>query len=511
VRVLLPLVSLRPAAVRRRADAPPPEPKKAPDWARVVSGWEAQIGRAPRLDVPEPRLDEVITAGRCALLLHAAGDDVGSWPPHVIGGLDTAEVCLALDAHGLHAEAERLLLGFADRQGLDGSFAGESARVDAPGAWLHAVGHHVRLTGDPTLAEALVGPVAKAAHLLRRRLARRVRRLDGTPGLYPAGAGPSWLAVGTDSTYHDALWARRGLLDAAFVLAVADQPEAAAEPRALAAELTATLVAELATQDRPGAGPTDGSSFGALATVVALTATSGGPDATPTVLHQALEQALAHAPDLVRGAVWHEVGFAGLSPRLTAWLGSARTSLGRPDVDEPLRWLLDRGAPLSTWPELVHPRSGGGCGGEGHHAASTAAVLQLARRLLVQEAGDGISVLPAVPDSWLGQSIEAHDVPTSYGRLSFALRWHGDRPALLWELEPHEDPAVAKALAAVGAFVVRVPGLDPRWSSAEPRGETLLAAPLPRPSVQSGPEPKAPTESADSLDLGLPSGGESFS
>ena len=114
----------------------------------------------------------------------------------------------------------------------------------------------------------------------------------------------------------------------------------------------------------------------------------------------------------MRGAVWHEVGLAGLSPRLTAWLGAARASVARPDVAEPLRWLLERGGPLSAWPELVHPRSGGGCGGEGHHAASTAAVLQLARRLFVQEVGGGLALLPAVPDSWLGQSIEAHDVPT---------------------------------------------------------------------------------------------------
>jgi hypothetical protein len=517
VRVLLPLVSLRPGASRRRPDGPPADPRKAADATRVVNGWEAQTRRAPRVEVPEPRLGEVVAAARCALLLHAAGDDVGSWPPHVIGGLDTAEVCLALDAHGLHAEAERLLLGFADRQGLDGSFAGESPRIDAPAAWLHAVGHHVRLTGDPTLAEALVGPVAKAAHLLRRRLAtRRVRRLDGTPGLYPSGGSPSWLAAGGGSTYHDALWARRGLLDAAFVLAVADQPEAAAEPRKLAEELTATLVTELSRPDPIGTGPGDGSAFGALGTAVALAATTSGPEAPVAALDDAVSSALAAMPELVRGAVWHEIGTAGLSPRLTAWIGSGRASVGRVDVDEPLRWLLERGGPVSTWPELVHPRSGGGCGGEGHHAASTAAVLQLARRLLVHEHG-GISVLPAVPDAWLGQSIEAHDVPTSYGAFSFALRWHGERPALLWELRPHQDPAIVKALGTLGGFAVRAPGLDPAWTSTEQSGETLLATQPARPSVEVGlelPVSDGSTEPADEpepLDPEPPRGGESFS
>ena len=187
----------------------------------------------------------------------------------------------------------------------------------------------------------------------------------------------------------------------------------------------------------------------------------------------------------MKGGAWHALGDAGLSPRLTAWLGAARLAAGRVDAAEPLAWLLERGAPVWAWPELVHPRSGGGCAGEGHHSASTAAVLNLVRRFAVHERGGGLALLPAVPDAWLGQSIEAHGVATSFGRLSFALRWHGERPALLWELEPHDDPAVAAALAAAGPVVLTAPGLDPSWSTTEPRGEALLESPgrLPAPAA----------------------------
>lgn len=486
VRVLLPLVAARPGTGRRRSEGPPAlDPRSAPDADRVVSGWEVQTRRAPRLELPEPRLDEVVAAARRFGLLHAAGEDVASWPPTVVGGLDTAELSIALDQHGLHTEAERLILGFADRQGLDGSFAGESTRVDATAAWLHAVGSHVRLTGDPTLAEALVGPVAKAAHHLRRRMgARRGRRADAAAGLFPAGPSPSWVPGGDGSTYHDALWARRGLLDAAFVLDVARQPEAALEPRALAAELTVALVATLGTDVVPGSGPGRPSRAGALATAVALAATLSGPEPVPAELLVAAALATDLSPALVKGGAWHAPGDAGLSPRLTAWVGSARLAANRVDVAEPLAWLIERGAPVWAWPELVHPRSGGGCAGEGHHAASTAAVLQFVRRLAVHEQGGGLALLPAVPDTWLGQAIEAHDVPTSYGRLSYAVRWHGERPALLWELEPHLDPAVAAAVAAAGPFVITAPGLDPGWSTTALSGEALLASPgrVPTPS-----------------------------
>jgi len=539
VRVLLPLVAARPGAARRRGEgAPVIDPRSAPDHVRVASGWEVQTRRAPRLDLPEPRLDEALAAARRFALLHAAGEDVASWPPAVVGGLDTAELAVALDQQGLHTEAERLILGFADRQGLDGSFAGESTRVDAAGAWLHSVGHHVRATGDPTLAVALVGPVAKAAHHLRRRLgARRGRRGEGTAGLFPAGPSASWVPVGEGPTYHDALWARRGLLDAAFSLEAAGQPEAAADPRTLADELTTVLVATLGADPVPGTGPGRPSAAGTVATAVALAATLTGPEPTPPALAAALVAAVDALPPLVKGGVWHAPGGAGLSPRLTAWVGAARLAAGRTDAAEPLAWLVERGAPVWAWPELVHPRSGGGCAGEGHHSASTAAVLHLVRRLAVHEPGGGVAMLPAVPDAWLGQSMEAHDVATSFGRLSFALRWHGERPALLWELEPHADPAVAAALAIGGPVVLTAPGLDPTWSTTELRGEALLEPPGRLPGAPAdGPDPddhadhdradrdhaatasgEVPVElrpggvTARVLDLDPPAGGGSFS
>ena len=63
-------------------------------------------------------------------------------------------------------------------------------------------------------------------------------------------------------------------------------------------------------------------------------------------------------------------------------------------------------------------------------------------------------------------SAEVHRLPTLHGRLSCAIRWHGYRPALLWELErTAADPIVA----------LSCPGLDPVWSSTEASGEALLA------------------------------------
>lgn len=83
------------------------------------------------------------------------------------------------------------------------------------------------------------------------------------------------------------------------------------------------------------------------------------------------------------------------------------------------------------------------------------------RQLLVRESDDGgVELVKELPPEWVGQGIEVHDAPTRRGLVSYAVRWHGPRPALLWECE--------------GAGRIRAPGLDPAWSTDDARGEALL-------------------------------------
>jgi hypothetical protein len=87
--------------------------------------------------------------------------------------------------------------------------------------------------------------------------------------------------------------------------------------------------------------------------------------------------------------------------------------------------------------------------------------LQAVRDLLVVERADGsVAVLSTLPVDWRGQSLDVRDAPTRAGRVSYSVRWHGARPALLWQCER--------------AIRLHAPGLDPSWSTTEQRGEALL-------------------------------------
>ena len=51
------------------------------------------------------------------------------------------------------------------------------------------------------------------------------------------------------------------------------------------------------------------------------------------------------------------------------------------------------------------------------------------------------------PPAWLGVDFEAHGLAIGLAStLSFAIRWHGDRPAVLWEVHGAPMPLVARHL-----------------------------------------------------------------
>ena len=157
-----------------------------------------------------------------------------------------------------------------------------------------------------------------------------------------------------------------------------------------------------------------------------------------------------------------------LSPYLTACLAAVELRAGDRRALERLDWLLGVATPTWTWPELVDDRTGRGCRGDGHDASTGAAFCSLVRDLLVHETEGGLTLLAMLPAGWLGQGIEVHRAPTHAGELSYAVRWHGHRPALLWEL---------RARPGVSSVRLTAPGLDPGWSTEAPAGEALLAAP----------------------------------
>lgn len=130
-----------------------------------------------------------------------------------------------------------------------------------------------------------------------------------------------------------------------------------------------------------------------------------------------------------------------------------------------------------AWSRVVSEASGSGAFGSltdvgaaisRDHLASFSGVRQIAwveSQLVAQRRDNVIEICPRGVDvAWLGANFECHRLVASPEHLiSFAVRWHGEKPALLWEIDG--PPGARVAASAV----------DGTFSSTELRGETLLS------------------------------------
>lgn len=411
-----------------------------PSAEAAVRGWKAQCpGRAGlRVELPDPLLQHSFDAARRSLLV------VGCDEP---GPAEEAAVLVAALARtGRHAEADHLVRTLWSRQRTDGSFD-EPAGGGAPGGpHLWALGEHLRLRPDPELADALDRSLVAAEGCLRE--------LEGEAALTPSGrrwaaagrlaagraAGEAGLPIAAAALFAGAALASTAAAgEATFATPTSRGGDSAAEVGAGDATGAAAALALLCGPVLPESGPGGPLGVGLLASGPAGAAPSPGP--------------------AVRGP-------AGFDVVATAAVAAAEMAAGDPAGLDRLAWLLATGEPTAAWPDHAHPRTGAGSDGRGHSPAATAAFLLLVRDLLVGEPADGHAVLlPVLPPAWLGQPLKVSDIVLSGGvRLSFAVRWHGERPALLWE--------------ATAPLHLTAPGLDPSFSTTEARGEALLGGPV---------------------------------
>ena len=462
-------------------------PAVLPPAEAVAAGWRAQGDRGMRLTLPDERLAEAVAASRRFLLLALDGDEITPGPAtyHRFWFRDAAYMLGALDRYGYHDEVSRVLASYPARQQGDGFFMSQRDEWDANGAALVTLAEHWRLGRDATLAEALAEPVARAAqwieHARRSRKPRALRRSQKSrrgrdpdlAGLLPPGRSAEHLGP-IDVYFWDDFWGVAGLRAAGDLLDAAGQPEAAADARGFATAMWADVEQALArTADRIGteaipAGPhrrIDSAAVASLAACAPLgLLAADDPRVVATV--EAVRERFTAAGGR---AVFHGITHTGLSTYLTLQLAAVELRAGDGRCLDRLAWLLEVASPTWTWPEAVHPHLGGGCMGDGHHRWASAELLTFVRDLLVREVsgvdGPAVAVASLIPQGWYGQGWEVHDAPTAHGRVSYAVRWHGDRVALLWEVVPHEGHGPVRLTA---------PGFDPGWSTTDRKGEALL-------------------------------------
>ncbi|MBI2213799.1 MAG: hypothetical protein HYU52_09140 [Acidobacteria bacterium] len=396
--------------------------------------WRAAIAPAVKAEFPDPRWQFLYDASIRSIVLHSPRECYpGPYTYKRFWFRDAAFILHALLCAGLTDRAERVIDHFPSRQTRTGFFLSQEGEWDSNGEALWTMRRYCELTGRPP-KRAWLDSIRVGAEWIERK---RVKS-DGSihAGLLPPGFSAEHLGP-NDYYYWDDFWGVAGLQSAAVLLRMAGELRAAGRCDAWGADLLAAVRASLeqveARLRRPAmpASPyrrLDTGAIGSLASGYPLQIFDArDPHLLDTAAYIASECLVGHG-------FFQDIIHSGVNCYLTLHLAQVRLRAGDTGGLEQVREIARLASPTGQWPEAVHPRTGGGCMGDGHHVWASADWFLMMRNSFLREEGGALVVGAGVLPEWLEQRkpIRFGPAPTSFGPVTIEIDPCEGRPLVHW-------------------------------------------------------------------------------
>jgi hypothetical protein len=418
-------------------------------------GWAEVLRPMCRVHLPDVHTQFLYDAAIRTLILHTPHEAYpGPYTYKRFWFRDAAFIVQALLCAGLRQNAETVLDTFPERQTKTGFFYSQDGEWDANGQALWSFQRFCALTGaipKPAWQQAIV---QGARWLLRKRTAAGTHSLHA--GLLPAGFSAEHLGT-NDYYYWDDFWGVAGL-EAAATLCAAWGDTQQAHTFATSADdfmqaIAQSLHCSQHIRQHPGlpASPYRRMDAGAIGSLVA---------SYPLRLWPAQEARLLHTVAFLQqrcfrhGVFFQEMFHSGLNAYLTLHIAQVLLRAGEPCFGDLVRSVSALASPTGQWPEAIHPRTRGGCMGDGQHVWAAAEWVVMIRNMFVREEDDGLVLASGLLREWLeaGVPFDFGPAPTPYGDLHLRIEPAATAITVTWQAHWRCQPP---------RLTVALPGLEP--------------------------------------------------
>jgi hypothetical protein len=420
---------------------------------RLTGGtaWEQALEPRCGLRIPDARFQGLYDAALRTLVLHAPGEVyAGPYTYKRFWFRDAAFILHALMCAGLSARAERALDEFPSRQTAFGYFHSQDGEWDSNGEALWIMQRFCELNGRPPKGHWWRS-IRRGAQWIERK---RLSDSGDTPhaGLLPAGFSAEHLGP-NDYYYWDDFWGIAGLRAAAHLArslgetAAADGFDRSAKILEAAVDRSlAGVAARLGCPAMP-ASPYRRLDAGAIGSLAA---------GYPLGVFQAKDRRLLDTARFlmdncfVEGAFFQDMIHSGVNIYLSLHVAQVLLRAGDPRHFEVIRAVAALASPTGQWPEAVHPRTHGGCMGDGQHVWAAAEWILMIRNCFVREEGERLILGSGIPQDWLSgtQTIRFGPAPTSFGPITISIDTLADRVLVSWRADWHDKaPPIELRLA----------------------------------------------------------------
>lgn len=423
------VIPLHPANKKNRAESP--------------VGWSGVLVEAARLKVPEPLFQYLYDAALRSLVLHSPADIYpGPFTYKRFWFRDAVFIINGLLAAGLISRAGGLLDGFPGRQSANGFFHSQEGEWDSNGEVLWIFERYRELSGMVPRMQWSKAIRRGADWIIRKRLPADTGAAHA--GLLPAGFSAEHLGP-NDYYYWDDFWGVAGLRAAADWLAAAGESTTADRYRREAdhfyhciQESLAGAAQRLNQQGMP-ASPYRRMDPGAIGSLVAgypLRLLAGDDPRLLATVDFLLENCTFN------GGFFQDVIHSGINAYLTLHMAQILLRTGDIRGIELFRRVAELASPTGQWPEAIHPRTLGGCMGDGHHVWASAEWVVMQRNCFVREEGETLVLGAGIFPAWLAQpqQLSFGPTPTPFGPITVWIEAKDDRIGVTWQGKWHAGP-----------------------------------------------------------------------
>jgi hypothetical protein len=460
------------ARVPLRWPNPPLEARVARHSRPLVerASWSQALEGCCRAQLPDRAMTFLFDAALRTLVLHAPGEVYpGPYTYKRFWFRDAAIILESLLQVGMLERVKRALSGFPTRQTLTGYFRSQDGEWDSNGQVLWIMQRYRELSGE-ALPASWIEPIRIGARWIERK--RTSDALDAAhAGLMPAGFSAEHLGP-NDYYYWDDFWSAAGLRSAAAILAEAGQSREADLCRQTMAMLMAAVDRSLrmhnTQRDRLGipASPYRRMDAGAIGSLAASYPLRLWDPADPRMM-QTIEFLLRHC--MVHGGFFQDVIHSGINAYLTLHMAQVMLRADDERSFALMEAVAKLASPTGQWPEAIHPRTGGGCMGDGHHVWAAAEWVAMVRNLFVREEGETLVLCSGLPRQWTddtGAAMSLGPTLTPFGSVSVQARRQGQGLEVAWQASWRRMP---------GALLIKAPGFEP--VEADPQAQRVVLQP----------------------------------
>ncbi len=404
---------------------------------RHQTHWIKERSLGAQITLADESLQKMFDANVLALLQLHDGKFISPGPYlyHHFWFRDAAPMVYALDRMGFHRRVRQVIDAFPERQMSDGFFRGPDGEWDSNGEALWVVEQHAKLTHSYSWLNHYFPSLQRAAEWILKK--KRTSKDTATThrGLLPPSLSAEHFGT-VDQYYWDSFWGLAGIRSAVGLAHKVHKEELAVhwerEAEMFAGDIYRSLekvAARLGREVIPASPsrPFDESAIGFVCGIYPLAL----EDVYPNAFQMTLDEFTDRYVD--EKGFYHPIIHSGYNAYLTLQLAHAYLLRNNPQRAWRIaNTIFHRCISPYSLPEAIHPKTGGGAMGDGHHGWVAAEIVLFLLDCLVREKENALLVFHDIYPGMLkwGTDTSVNGIATSFGKFHCSLQYETEKKAL---------------------------------------------------------------------------------